>query len=200
MITKKQYETMKEEFGNVSSWAVWSPQIDTPKSGVGDLSVFERKDLLDILNPDYIFVGLNCSSTHVSKEGSPAVRIWGNFHSTDNRRQHDYKLRYALQDTPYWGGYITDIIKHHAEVDSSKVSRFLNSHPEVVSENIALFEREIEILGTNPVLVALGDKVNEILTTYVEKKYKIVKVKHYSFTIGKEDYRREMLDALNESL
>ncbi len=196
MITKTQYETLKSEFGNLSSWAVWSPQIDTPKSGVGDLSVFGREDLLSILNPNYVFVGLNCSSTHVPKPGSPSVRIWGNFHSTDNRRQNDYKLRYALQDTPYWGAYITDIIKHHAEVDSAKVSRFLNCHPEVVKENISLFNHEIEILGTKPVLVALGGKVYDILTAYVGEEYRIVKVKHYSFTIGKEDYRREMLNAL----
>lgn len=198
MISKQRYETMKKEFGTISSWAVWAPVVDSPKSGVGDLSVFESSDLLDVLNPNYVFVGLNCSSTHIPKPGFPSVRIWGNFHSTDNRRQHDYKLRYALKDTPYWGGYITDIIKHHAEVDSSKVSRFLSSHPEVVEENIALFEREIEILGTKPVLVALGGKVHEILTSYVDSKYEIVKVKHYSYTIGKEDYRREMLDALSK--
>lgn len=197
MIASKQYETLKKEFGTVSSWAVWAPVIDSPKSGVGDLSVFESSDLLNILNPNYVFVGLNCSGTHIPKPGSPSVRIWGNFHSTDNRRQHDYKLRYALKDTPFWGGYITDIIKHHAEVDSSKVSKFLSNHPEVVKENIALFEREIEILGTKPVLVALGGKVFEILTSYVDSKYEIVKVKHYSYTIGKEDYRREMLEALS---
>ncbi len=48
----------------------------------------------------------------------------------------------------------------------------------MVEENIALFEREIEILGTKPVLIALGGKVHEILTSYVDSKYEIVKVKH----------------------
>lgn len=76
------------------------------------------------------------------------------------------------------------------------MSRFLREHPEVVRENIALFNREIEILGTKPVLIALGDKVYEILTTYLRGQYTIVKVKHYSFRIGKEDYRREMLEVL----
>ena len=47
------------------------------------------------------------------------------------------------------------------------MSRFLREHLEVVRENIALFNREIEILGTKPVLIALGDKVYEILTTYL---------------------------------
>lgn len=187
---------LEEEFGTVSSWAIWAPELNTAKSGTGDLSVFDKSDVLDVLNPNYVFVGLNASSTHVPN-GVAAVRIWGNFHSTDNRRQNDYKLRFALKDTPYWGGYITDIIKHHAEVDSSKVSRFLSAHPEVVKENLILFEREIEILGTKPVLIALGGKVYEILRTYLGDKYKIVKVKHYSFTIGKEDYRKEMIAALH---
>ena len=176
MISKKQYELMKAEFGTVSSWAVWAPQIDTVKSGTGDISFFEKDDIVDVLNPNYVFVGLNASSTYVQKTGVANIRVWGNFHSTDNRRQHDYKLRYALQETPYWGGYITDIIKYHAEVDSNKVSRFLREHPEVVRENIALFNREIEILGTKPVLIALGDKVYEILTTYLRGQYTIVKV------------------------
>lgn len=197
MIRKKQYELMKKEFGTVSSWAVWAPQIDTVKSGTGDISIFEKDDILDVLNPNYVFVGLNASSTHVQQNGVAKERVWGNFHSTDNRRQNDYKLRYALQNTQYWGGYITDIIKYHAEVDSNKVSRFLREHPEVVRENISLFNREVEILGTKPVLIALGNKAYEILTTYLRGQYTIVKVKHYSFRIGKEDYRKEMLEVLN---
>ena len=66
----------------------------------------------------------------------------------------------------------------------------------VVKENIALFNREIELLGTKPVLIAFGDKTYRILDAYLSGEYKIVKVKHYSYTIGKEDYRREMLKAL----
>lgn len=42
MISKKQYELMKAEFGTVSSWAVWAPQIDTVKSGTGDISFLKR--------------------------------------------------------------------------------------------------------------------------------------------------------------
>ena len=91
---------------------------------------------------------------------------------------------------------MTDIIKYHAEVDSNKVSKFLKGHPEVVEENITLFNREIELLGAKPVLIAFGDKTHNILGTYLSGKYKIVKVKHYSYTIGKEDYRKELLEAL----
>ena len=196
MISREQYELLKSEFGTVSSWAVWAPQRDTVKSGTGDLSVFERKDILEVLNPNYVFAGLNASSTHVQQNAGAGIRVWANFHSSDNRRQNDYKLRYALENTPYWGAYFTDIIKYHAEVDSNKVAKFLRGHPEVVKENIALFYREIELLGTKPVLIALGDKTYEIMDAYLQGQFKIVKVKHYSYTIGKEDYRKEMLKAL----
>ncbi len=50
MISKKQYELMKAEFGTVSSWAVWAPQIDTVKSGTGDISFFEKDEGLIIDN------------------------------------------------------------------------------------------------------------------------------------------------------
>lgn len=199
MITLEQYELLEKEFGTVSSWAIWAPQRDTVKSGTGDLSVFEDDNLLNQLNPNYVFVGLNASNTHVQQNGRAQECVWGNFHSSDNRRQHDYKIRYALMNTPYWGGYMTDIIKYHAEVDSSKVARFLKDNPQVVKENIDLFNREMKILGTVPTIVAFGDKTYDILETYLHGQYKIVKVKHYSFTIGKEDYRNELLAALDSA-
>ena len=37
--------------------------------------------------------------------------VWSNFHSDDNKRQNDYKLRFALMGTHFWGSYITDVIK-----------------------------------------------------------------------------------------
>lgn len=85
----------------------------------------------------------------------------------------------------------------HAEVDSNKVARFLSAHPEVVEENISLFEEEIKLLGTKPVLIAMGDKTYEILCKYLGGKYVIVKIKHYSYTIGMEEYRKDTLSVLN---
>lgn len=49
------------------------------------------------------------------------VGSWANFHSDDNKRQNDFKLRYALMDTPYWGSYITDVIKSHFDTISTNV-------------------------------------------------------------------------------
>lgn len=195
MIDKKNFDKLKKNYGTVSSWAIWAPAYNQyqPKSNIGDLSVFKDPNLLDKINTGYVFVGLNASSTHGDAKEN---LVWQNFHS-GYVRGNDYKLRYALDGTKYWGSYITDVIKHYPEVDSAKVSSYLRAHPEVVKENIADFEKELALLGDKPVLVALGGKAYEILNTYLGDKYKIVQIKHFSYTIGKEDYRKEVLKILD---
>ena len=52
-------------------------------------------------------------------------------------------------------------------------------------------------MGEQPVIVALGGATYDFLVENLGKKYKVVKVKHFSYTIGKEKYREEMLEALS---
>ena len=190
MIDESTYNLMREKYGIVGSWAVWRPAGDTPKSNTSDMSWIHDEDLLNTLNTGFVFVGLNWSSTH--GELSNIGRIdWANFHSGYSR-QHDYKLRYALQGTHYWGSYMTDLIKLYSEVDSGKVKTYLRNHPEIIESNIRDFEEEISYLGKRPILVALGGEVYRMLDENLSDKYKIVQIKHYSYTIGKEDYRREV--------
>ena len=141
-----------------------------------------------------MFVGLNASSTH--GDVSQGTDAWYNFHSNYSR-QNDYKLRYALQGTKYWGSYITDLIKHYEEVDSNKVVSYLKKNPDVVTANINDFKEELALLGDKPVLVALGSATYDILQQYLGAEYAIKKIKHYSFTIGKENYRDEVLSTLD---
>lgn len=196
MIEKTKYEKLKEKYGSTSSWAIWAMPTDSPKSNTSDMSVFKDPDLLNNLNPNYVFVGLNGSSTHGNRKDDET--IWTNFHSS-YAYQNDYKLRYALMNTKYWGSYITDVIKHYPEVDSGKVANYLNAHPGIVKTNIEDFEKEISLLGTKPILVAMGGKSYDILNTWLGNKYKIVKITHYSFTIGKEDYRKAVLNVLDKT-
>lgn len=195
MINKTQYEKLKKEYGDVSSWAIWNTNYNDvcPKNNTNDLSVFKDRNILKILKTDYVFVGLNASSTHgnTNDENMP----WSNFHSGYSR-QNDYKLRYALQGTQFWGSYITDVIKRHAEVDSKKVIKFLNDHPYVAKENIEDFRRELSILGGKPILIAMGTYSGDILSHYLYNEYEIIKIKHYSAMIGKEKYREEVLSSL----
>lgn len=116
MIVINRYNNLKEKFGHTSSWTIWKEAGSTPKSNTDDMSIFDDENICDILNDKQVFVALNGSSTHGKQEDRP----WKNFHSS-YRYQHDYKLRYALVNTKFWGSYITDIIKEFPEVDSAKV-------------------------------------------------------------------------------
>lgn len=195
MITKEAYNLMKEKYGMVGSWAVWRPAGAAPRSNTNDMSWVNDKGLLNTLNTGFVFVGLNWSSTHGDQSDGGKI-AWANFHS-GYCRQNDYKLRYAVTGTRYWGSYITDLIKLYSEVDSSKVDKYLRKHPEVVGQNIKDFEEEISYLGGKLVLVALGGRVFSTLNAYLGNRYKIVQIKHYSYTIGKEDYRKELIEILD---
>lgn len=195
MISQENYNKLLEGFWDVASWAMWLPPVaDRPKSNVGNLKIFKDPELLTKINTGFVFVGLNGSGKH--DDYLDLNNAWFNFHS-DSPRGHDYKLRYATYGTPLWGSYITDIIKYHQEVDSNKVVKYVRNHPEVLRANIEAFREELRLLGGHPVLVALGGATYDFLTETLGHEYKIVKIKHYSYTIGKEKYREELLEALS---
>ena len=193
MIDYKTYELLKEKYGHVSSWTVWKEVGDKATSNTGDMSIFDDENICNILNDKYVFVGLNVSNTHGIQEQLP----WKNFHSS-YKDQQDFKLRYALMNTKFWGSYITDIIKEYSEVYSKKVKQYLKKHPEVLNKNIEIFKDELKILTEDtPILIALGDDSYDILKKNLSDKYEIVKIKHYSYrNLNKEEYRKAVLDVL----
>ncbi|MCR5322516.1 MAG: hypothetical protein K6E85_04530 [Lachnospiraceae bacterium] len=193
MIDTEKYKKLMDGYGDVASWAIWSSEGNTPKSNVGDMSIF-TDDICDKLNHDYVFVGLNRAEHMERPDGYDGP--WQNFHSPDPKG-NDFKLRFALSGTKYWGAYMTDIIKHHVQTDSGSVMKYLRNHPDVVKENIEDFEKEISILGSYPVLVAFGNDTFKVLTTYLPEHYRIIRVPHFSFTISKENYRAELLQTLS---
>ena len=195
MIEKEKYKKMLEKYGTTSSWAIWELPGSTVKSNTESLRWVNNPDLLKIINTGYVFVGLNIAGTHGDQDGH-FQKPWANFHSGYSY-QNDYKLRCALQDTKYWGSYITDVIKNYPEVESGKVKQYLNRHPEVILSNIRNFEEELSYLGNKPVLVAMGGETNRILNKYLGDRYKVVVIKHYSYTISKENYRKEVLAVLD---
>ena len=195
MLNKENYDYLERRYGDIASWAIWADATDTPRSNTGDLTVFDAPDLLEKLNPDYVFVGLNASSTHGDLK-TRAGRPWYNFHS-DYARQNDFKLRYALKDTPYWGAYITDAIKEYPEVDSGKVVTYIRQHPEIIRKNIEILFDELAHLAETPILIALGDEVYRLLTKHLDGRFKIVRIKHYAAYIGKEAYREELLQIMS---
>lgn len=183
MLSATQYELIKKEYGSKASWAIWAAEGSTPKSNIGDLGIFDRADIYKLLNPNFVFVGLNPSEHNIKTRVEP----WRNFHSTDTIRQNDFKLRHALCGTQFWGAYITDlnVIK---EKDSNKVT--------ISEKDVESFIKEISLLDSKPTLIALGDKVYRALNKNLLGKYRIIKIKHFACYISKEKYREEVLQAL----
>lgn len=193
MIDKKSYDELKKSFGHVSSWAIWSLPAERAKSNTGNMSVFKDENaLINILNPNYVFVGLNASEVE-----NKNIEPWSCFHST-SPRQNDYKLRYALMNTEYWGSYITDIIKEFPKTASGEVAKYIKKNPLVLEKNQKKFLDEISLLGKKPVLVAMGKQPFKYIKSFEALGYKVLQIPHYSYTeYNKENYREVVLSILN---
>ena len=190
MISQNTFNLIKAKYGYWASWAVWAEEGETPKSNIGDLSIFDTDDVLSVLNPNVIFVGLNISRGAIT---TPLA----NFH--DKRSEAtDYKIRFGFKNTPYWGGYMTDIIKDYDELDSVNVTDFLKDNRDYELKNIKIFEQELKDLECqNPTLIAFGGSTHGILKRYFKKDFEIHAVTHYAHFLGKEKYRAEILKKLN---
>lgn len=194
MISADTFQNIKDNYGHYASWAVWAEQGDTPKSNIDDLSVLEidkNPRLLKSLQEDLIFLGLNISR--------PIEKPLGNFHDP-RPMATDFKIRYALQDTPYWGGYMTDIIKDFEEKASGKMMKYLRSNPNFEKENIEVLMSEIATLGcNNPMIVAFGRDAEVIARRNLGEEFTICRIPHYANYTSKENYREEVLDILNKT-
>lgn len=192
MITKETFDRIKREYGHYASWALWAEQGDTPKSNIDDLSVFDDKKnstLNESLKSDFIFLGLNISRA--------IERPLGNFHDP-RPMATDYKIRYALQDTTYWGGYMTDIIKDFEEKASGKVMKYLKTDPTFEKENIEILKTEIDLLGCDdPLIIAFGRNADIILRRNLGNEFRTCRVPHYANYTSKEKYRDQVLAILN---
>ena len=189
MLSKQTFDRIREKFGHQSSWAVWAEAGDTPKSNMGDLSIFESDETLRVLNPNVILVGMN-----IPKD--VYLPAFSNFHSKHSTAQ-DYKTRFALKDTELWGGYMTDILKDYPETKSTTALKYARSNPEYLEECIGTFRDELEALhSANPLVVAFGGDAYALLKENLQE-LQIIKVPHHSRDVSPEDYRKSVLGALD---
>ena len=196
MISRERFDDVKVKWGAYSSWAVWKRigAGDAPKMDMGDLSILDPDKnpvLLELLNPNIVLLGLNAASRAIAAEP------WVNFH--DSRSvANDFKIRFALQETPYWGAYMTDVLVGLHETDSAKVRSWINRNPMGVDEQIVRLESELVDIGAvDPLVVAFGGLAYDVLRVRLGKKYRILKVTHYAHQVGKEKYRDEVLRVLD---
>jgi hypothetical protein len=183
MVDIQQLENIKQKHGGYASWAVWADASGNPKSNMGDVGHFENESVLSFLRNNIVMVGLNLSR--------PGSKPFLNFHDP-NPRANDFKIRYAFKDSPYYGAYMTDIIKSLVEVDSKNVMRCLKARPETIEENLRTFREEMQDLkATAPVILAFGKDTHKLLSENLNRNEysKLIRLTHYSYRIGKEDYK-----------
>lgn len=183
MVHLQQFENIKQKHGRYASWAVWADASEKPKSNMGDVSHFKNEIVLSLLKNDVVMVGLNISR--------PVSEPFTNFHDS-NPRANDFKIRYAFKNSPYYGAYMTDIIKFLEEVDSKNVMRYLRERPETIEENLRTFREEMQDLkGTRPVILAFGKDTHTLLSETLNRNeyFKLIRLTHYSHRIAKEAYK-----------
>jgi len=191
-ITIDNYNKIKEKYANISSWALWSEEIDTrSKQGMGDISFFEdpSQRTLELLNPNIVLVGLNISEK--------IDRVFGNFHP-DKTSAQDYKTRFAVHGSMFWGAYMTDVIKSYEEKISGNLMKYLSKNKDFEKENIKMFEQELLDIGSqNTIIIAFGNDSYTILKRNLNDKYKIYKVPHYSAFVKLDTLRQAFTDLEN---
>ena len=191
MITEKKFNYVKDKYGLYASWAIWAPQGETPKSNVGDLTIFDlsnSKNILDDLGTEYVLVALNISRGAIQ---TPLA----NFH--DKRSEAtDFKIRHALKDTPLWGSYMTDLFKDYDEKSSSNVRKFISTNPDFVDSNVDFFKNELDDIGQPKKLIAFGGEVYKHLNKFFSDKYEIIKIPHYANYVSQEKYREMVLELI----
>ena len=186
MIDAARYDFIKQRHGAYGSWAVWAPPTSTPKSNMGDLTVLDElvnHTLFETLNPGVVMIGLN-----ISREFHKPFR---NFHDP-SPRANDFKIRYAFHDTPFWGAYMTDVIKGFVEPVSGKLLDYLRRHPGFVCTHVNTLRAELLDLGhPKPLILAFGRAVHGLLDENLraEDFSALVSLTHYSHRISKEAYR-----------
>jgi len=189
---KIKFEKIKKLHGEYASWAIWADQGVKPKSNIGDLAILDPKQndkLFSKLKPNIILVALNFSRGEVRAP-------FANFHDA-NPRGTDFKIRYALKDSPYWGGYMTDVIKNYTEKDSKKLMSYLKKNKPLEKENIKKFLEELDDLKVdNPTIIAFGNDAYNVLIKNIDK-YRILKIPHYAHQISKEKYRKDVQSILS---
>lgn len=195
MISQNQYELIREKHGKYASWAVWVKGSGKPKSDMGDMAIFDDKLVLPVLRANVLMVGLNLSRFTISEP-------FRNFHDPSPSGQ-DYKIRFAFEDTDYYGAYMTDIIKGVVEVDSKNIPKHLKENLVVLADSLKIFRQELRDLGAvSPLILAFGRIAYDIIKKNLSSaEYgKLIRLTHYSHQIGKEKYRETVLKEIQQAL
>ena len=160
MITREQYQSIGTNYGHVCSWAFWEKVDKKPKSNIANMDVFDldkNSNLLKTLQTDVIMVALNFARDITFQ------KPFMNFHDANPHAQ-DFKIRYAFEETPFYGAYMTDIIKDFPMLSSKDVLSHLKANPNDVTTQLNRFRKEIAFITVGvPTILAFGKQTFDIL-------------------------------------
>lgn len=194
-MTRDHFDTIRSHFGHFASWAVWATTSGTPKSNIANLEVLDpdlNPHLLAMLRPNIFMVGLNCSRPL----GQGSLR---NFHDANPRGQ-DFKIRYAFENTPFYGAYMTDVIKEVEALSVKELEKILRTTPGLLDENLQALREELRLVSAKPpIILAFGSLAYKLLAKGLRKpEYShLIQLTHYSDYISKENYRERVLEQLS---
>ncbi len=197
MIDLEQFERIAMRHGSYASWAVWTTPTAGPKSNVGDLSVFNVTDnptTLRLLKNDIVMVGLNISRSFAER--------FRNFHDP-SPKANDFKIRHAFTQTPYYGAYMTDIIKDVEMVSSTDLLDHLRAVPSILPTSVGIFREELKDLGARrPTILAFGSAAFRLIAANISpgEYSSLVRLTHYSHRMDKENYREKVLAQIADAL
>jgi len=199
MISRDIFLKMMKSYGDVASWAVWADEGLKPKSNMAIVGMFDlhsNPSILDVLTNKVVMIGLNFSRPLIP------VKPFLNFHDA-NRSANDFKIRYAFMGTPYWGAYMTDVIKNEVVIDSKQLIKYLREHPDLIQKNIASLQIELsDLKADRPIILAFGMRTYRLLKKYLsENDYSVlIRLTHYSHQISKENFKIDVLTQISSAL
>jgi hypothetical protein len=199
MIKEALYGKMRLKYGDVASWAVWEPEGDRPKSNMGPQNVFNLEAnplLLESLRNNVVMVGLNFPR---EVRNAPP---FSNFHD-ESPYANDFKIRYAFRGTPYYGAYMTDVLKGLVIPAAKSVRDHVRNNPGVAESHVRAFEEELDDLGSDkPILLAFGHDAYGLLHRHLDKRRygMLIEITHYSHRVPKEKYGPEVLSRIAETM
>ncbi len=172
-MTLDKYLQLKSKYGNCSSWAIWNEENKK------DTTIIEKE--ISSLNSKYVFVGLNISNE--------IRNSWGNFHEGRN----DYKLMNVLNNSKFYGSFMTDLFYDLPIPKSTKLNHLVESKEFDISKHILYFKQKLTDLeiNDNTTFILLGKDVDDYFPKFHSiNKNKIVKIPHpayrrYSFEVWK---------------
>ncbi len=193
MVDRETFNRIKEKHGPHASWAVWAEPDGRPKAHEGDLTVLDPDQnpaLLGKLRSDVVMLGLNLSRDQ--------PQPFGNFHDASSRGQ-DYKIRFAFTGTPFYGAYMTDIIKRVRMLKARDLMRCLAANQQCMDENIeCLLEEFDDLKSESPAVIAFGGNAYQLAVKHLpaNRYSRLVRVTHFAVFMGQTAYRELVLREL----